>query len=442
MTSRIQRVFLSVWKRRVVRGVLTIMSGHVAGQAVALLLLPVLTRLYSPADFGGLAIYTSLIGLGGVTVTLRYDAAIPIPKSGQTAGALAYISAISTAATCFAIGLILFLYCNQPNLPGALYLNNFKEYLLFGLFFYGIYQILLFWSVRIKSYGTIAVMRSTLIVSAVSTQLMCAWIHPKNGLILGQFSGYVTACGTAIFFLRKNTSFPPPPSISKLYVTATKYKRFPFYSCGAELFVNAAQTVPPILLVGYYSDAIAGLFLLAWRAVGTPLTLLVVPTARVVLAETSHMASKRNRGMLPFLKRTIIKLLCCAAPPVALLAIAAPTVFPAVFGEQWNQAGIFCAILCPVLLCHLVSVSVRPLFDVLGYQSWNLVASFLLAVSMIGGIIVSHLFSLDATIAVASMSLGGVTAHVTIVALVWHLTRSHTRGWAQIHPELNASEAP
>src|SRR5665213_2935470 len=52
--------------------------GTVAGQAVSLLLSPVLTRLFSPAQFGYLSVYSAVLTIFGVVASLGLELAIPI----------------------------------------------------------------------------------------------------------------------------------------------------------------------------------------------------------------------------------------------------------------------------------------------------------------------------------------------------------------------------
>ena len=61
------------------RGVVTLASGTAAAQLLTVLALPLITRLYSPADYGTLAVYSSTITLLLVVASLRYEVAIPLP---------------------------------------------------------------------------------------------------------------------------------------------------------------------------------------------------------------------------------------------------------------------------------------------------------------------------------------------------------------------------
>src|SRR5690606_41413382 len=57
--------------------------------------LPILTRLYSPEDFGVLAVYASVLALISVVSCLRLEIAIPIPKERSQAIDLLFLSLLS-----------------------------------------------------------------------------------------------------------------------------------------------------------------------------------------------------------------------------------------------------------------------------------------------------------------------------------------------------------
>lgn len=73
------------------RGVSILVSGTAAAQALTVLAAPLLTRLYSPDDFGLLAVYASLLSLIMVVSSLRYKLAIRLPEDDGEAANVAAI---------------------------------------------------------------------------------------------------------------------------------------------------------------------------------------------------------------------------------------------------------------------------------------------------------------------------------------------------------------
>src|SRR5256885_405341 len=87
------------------RSVLTLASGTAAAQALLALSLPVLTRLYTPADYGALAVFSSTITVLLVLASLRFELAIPLPESDEDAASLLALSFLVLAGIAGAVAL-------------------------------------------------------------------------------------------------------------------------------------------------------------------------------------------------------------------------------------------------------------------------------------------------------------------------------------------------
>ncbi len=55
------------------RNVLTLITGTSIAQAIPIAISPILTRLYTPEDFGVLALYIAIFSIISVIATLRYE---------------------------------------------------------------------------------------------------------------------------------------------------------------------------------------------------------------------------------------------------------------------------------------------------------------------------------------------------------------------------------
>ena len=60
--------------------ILLLFSGTAAGQAIQVACIPLLTRLYSPEDFGTFALFVSIVSLLATISALRYEVAILLPR--------------------------------------------------------------------------------------------------------------------------------------------------------------------------------------------------------------------------------------------------------------------------------------------------------------------------------------------------------------------------
>jgi O-antigen/teichoic acid export membrane protein len=71
------------------RNVLTLMTGTTLAQAIPIAVSPILTRLFSPAEFGVFAVYLAIVSVLAILATGRYELAIMVPKKDRDAAALA-----------------------------------------------------------------------------------------------------------------------------------------------------------------------------------------------------------------------------------------------------------------------------------------------------------------------------------------------------------------
>ncbi len=65
---------------RFARSVALVTTGTALGQGLVLVSAPLLTRLYTPTDFGVLAVYGSIVSLVAVAASLRYELAIALSR--------------------------------------------------------------------------------------------------------------------------------------------------------------------------------------------------------------------------------------------------------------------------------------------------------------------------------------------------------------------------
>ena len=88
----------------------TLMSGTIISQTLMFLFIPILTRLYTPSEFGVYSLFFSVTAILGLVAGWKYDQAIMLPKSDKDAQALVYLSIIITLFMVIVISIGLFLF--------------------------------------------------------------------------------------------------------------------------------------------------------------------------------------------------------------------------------------------------------------------------------------------------------------------------------------------
>ena len=103
------------------RNVLTLASGTAVAQLLLALAVPVLARLYTPAEYGVLAVYSSTLTVLVVAASLRYETAIPLPREEFAAASLLALTLGILLATGAVVSLLVWLggvaFVSAVNVP-------------------------------------------------------------------------------------------------------------------------------------------------------------------------------------------------------------------------------------------------------------------------------------------------------------------------------------
>ena len=81
-------------KSKFSRDVLTLVTGTSIANVIPIIIMPVLTRLWSPNDFGVFAIYIAFVGILGAVSAGRLDMALILPKKNKDAAGILIIGLV------------------------------------------------------------------------------------------------------------------------------------------------------------------------------------------------------------------------------------------------------------------------------------------------------------------------------------------------------------
>lgn len=348
------------------KNVAKMISGTSVSQAIVILISPVLTRLYSPSEFGLLAVYSSLISIIGIAGTGRYEIAIVLPRREREAANVFALSVF--IALCIGAALLLLTIAfgseaatllEQPDLQKWLFL------LPLSIAVGGIYQAFSFWNNRKGRFGVISKSRvvQSGSVSAVQTGMGAASLT-SGGLIAGLVSGQLIS---TIYLAKKSyrsvSEYWKYINYRRILACARKYKRFPVYSVWGGLANTGASHMPVFFITQIFGGAVTGIYSLALRVVNLPATVITSSLTDVFFKEVVSI-SHSDPGRLPqFVWRLFLTLFLVSLPPVLILFMWGEQIFGFVFGQEWARAGTFAGILS---FAMAIKFSVSPLSAVLG----------------------------------------------------------------------------
>jgi O-antigen/teichoic acid export membrane protein len=400
-------------KNTFARGVSVLVGGTAGAQLLTVLAAPLLTRLYSPEDFGLLAVYGSLLALIGVISSLRYELAIPLPEDDGEAANVAVLSLILVGISALLSGVLVLLLGHAiADALGVPALAGYFWLLPVGVLLGGAYSVFNYWSVRTKRFGTIAGTKLSQALATVAIQLAgfkLGGIALLYAQVAGQSVGTTSLGGWAL----ANPGFRQV-SWSGIKKAAVRYRRFPIFSTWAGFANTAGLQLPPMLFAALFSPAAAGLYTLANRVLTLPMSLVGGAIGQVFFA---NAAEAHRAGQLgPLVAQLHAKLAHIGLPPALILILLGPDLFAFVFGEQWRQAGEFARWMAPWLYLVFVSSPLSTLFAVTENQKQGLAFQVILLVLRIAAIGLGAWYG-DLTLAI--MLFAGASALCWLGFLFW-----------------------
>jgi lipopolysaccharide exporter len=348
--------------------VVTLASGTAVAQLLLVLALPVLTRVYTPADYGALAVYSSTLTVLVVLASLRYEAAIPLPEDEAVAGSLLALTFVILAAMAALVSLLVWLagdaFISRANVP---VLRPYRWLIPVGFLGAGAYQALSYWAIRRREFGRIARTRLSQGVGQVVAQVGLGLAGAgAPGLLVGDVIGRVAGGGGLALRALLGRPFKGVTRASLLAVAA-RYRRFPLLTTWSGLLNVGSLQLPSILFSAGFGAAAAGLYALSFKMLVLPTMLVGQAVGQVFLSRAATVAREPER-LRTVTERTALALFAGGLPIFGVVALAGPDLFATVMGSRWEQAGRYAQVLAPWFAVWLVS---NPLSGLLSVREWQ-----------------------------------------------------------------------
>lgn len=362
------------------RNVFTLMTGTTLAQAIPVMISPILTRIYSPQEFGVFAFYLALVSVLSVLATGRYELAIMVPRKERAAAA---VTVIALCASVLVSG-ILFLVVALFNRKIAALFNMSEHYQLFywvplSVVLMASYQALNYWCNRRSYYRQMATARMSQSVSMSAAQVGVGYAGVGvfgllGGAIVGHFSAFLFLF---VRVLKRDRQAFERLNLSILRAMARRYIDFPKFLIAAHSLNMASFQAPIIALGSMFGSGVSGFFMLTQRVIGAPMSIVASAIGDVFRQEASCAYAESGQCKEVY-EKTFRRLLYIALPAFPVFFLVAPEVFSLVFGAQWRVSGEYARILTPMFFMQFVTTPLSSMYMLAQKQRMDLVWQFFL----------------------------------------------------------------
>lgn len=400
-SSGISGVFRRLVKddsRVVFKGMSTLAMGSAAGRFVGVLSIPVVTRLYSPEDFGVLSVFVAFTGILAPLVSLRFSQALPLPRTKTLALNLLALSLLMVFLWSGVVALLL--WGGGPGFFRLLSMELLAQWwwlVVIAIIGRALYETFSLWATRMRAYTIMAKTSVWQSIWGAAAKVGLGLLgFQSTGLIIGQIVSQTSGIGTMVRnFLPDWKRVWSGVTFGRMRKVAWKYRDFPIYRVPSQFLMLFGMQAPMLFFAAFYDASTAGQFGLAMTSLSLPLNIVSVSAGRALYAEASAFHRQDAGRVVRVATDVRKKLFLIAIVPAGVLLFWGPEIFALVFGAEWQEAGRFASVLAFALAFQFATVPLVQLVNLISSQRLYLFLNLFRVILVL--VIFAAGWSIDAT---------------------------------------------
>lgn len=410
MRDRLQKITKSPAAR--------LITGTTLSQLILVLSSIVLTRVYSPHDFGVFSTALNIVLLASINGSLRYQLAIVIEEDEQNVSHITILSVLIAIAKTLLFCIVALIAVKLAHFDMQ-YLNNITYILLciFLFFTISLNQVLYQLGLRQKDYVSIS--RSK-IVEALGTSSFQFILHSFGtlGLLIGRSIGATcTSIALARNGMRQKSNANFVFDFRQIKYIVFRYKDFPIFSTPAALLNSASARMPLIYFAFSFGPASAGLFVISQRLLSTPISMIGVAMSDLVF--NASMEAKKQKNLKFFTARLIFLASACVIPLSIILFFMLPHVFGVFLPQEWHDSGFIAQYLIPMAATQFLVTIISKILISIERQKLSLFIQLFSTIAKLCPLFFSWWLNFSLLESVAIYSAAGTISNVFAIALTY-----------------------
>lgn len=416
-----------------VHSVAILISGSAISQIAIVLVTPLLTRLYTPEDFGVLSIYVSIMFTVAIITSFHYETAIPLPANERDALNLLILSLIILLANVFLISVfVLFFHESIAAVFKTEGLQSYLGFLPVSILGFGFFQVFQLWLLRQENYVRITKGKVHMNISQITAQVGLGFIAKSSGyLIAGEVIGRIVGgTGMALSSWKEIKKQRSAITRQRMWRMAVRYRRFPLVSSWSSLFNGLSQHLPTLFIAYALGAKAAGWYLIANRVLALPDALLGYSVKQVYIAKSAKVIHTSFPSFVRIFWNTLQRMSVISLFVFTLIALLAPAIFSFVFGDVWGEAGVFVQCMSILFFMQIIVGPISSNYFLLEAQFIQACCEFARLLLLLGGMLIAKVYLTEAWQIILCLSLAGAIGFLILGFFSWYVLKRSalTRG--------------
>lgn len=412
-----------------IRNVSIVSSWNVAGIIAQFVLSPIITRIYTPAEYGVYALFNSIVINLSLISSLKYTETIVLADNDRQRNNIILLAFCLTTAFSFITLCGIFTFKEELAAFFNTNTNNNFLYLIpAGVFLTSGLEILISINIRKKLFFRNGLSGFLNNISARSFNIFYGIVLlPKAiGLIMGDLFGKILAV-LSILFSFKNPRYSLQfflRSVNKKAIAsiARQYKSFPLYFLPSSMLIYLSGHLPIYFFQAKFGSTTVGAYALASSMLEIINRLIPYALSPVFLQKANELKNISLSHLSERVYKLFLYMLLLGTIIFAGFALVGETIFPFVFGKEWLKSGAFVAVLAIPYAFNFVAVSLSEVYNVIGRQRFllaNSIVNVVLKVIAIITIMYLEVSELNALLIYSLVSsVGGIFLIVGVFSIL------------------------
>lgn len=421
--------FKHIAQSPLVRDSAKLLSANVIAQVIGIIVYPILTRIYSPEDFGVMNLFCSIAGILALFATAEYQSAIVIPRNNKDAFVLIrWIGVIMIGITLFILLSLPFAHpiaqlFNTPHLADWYWLMPICVITIAG------WNVINYWYIRRKEYGAISRYQYSLSILSASSKVGLGYGGLlQGGLIISIVFGQFTALLASIWNNRclwLSLHRATPFSLQESWKVAKRYRKFPIFNLPRSIVNYISGQLPVLLFAPVFGERCVGFWGMAILLGFAPITMISKTLYQILYGYIAN-AQKNQESILPFIRRFTFRVIAIELPLLVILYFAMPTLVTWILGVEWLPTADMLQWMLPWIGVIVLTSSTSFFSDLFQQQKTGLYFEIASALTRLGSIGIGIYFH-NYMVAVACYAIGNFA--VTTAMYLWQisLVRKHEK---------------
>lgn len=331
---------------------------------------PLLSRLYTPSEYGTLAVFTATSAISATFLTLRYEVKVVLPKSDGEARDLVNLTA-RLAVVLGIVGLlsVLVIPVRFRDSVGLAALGNFLPVALAASVAAALANVFTSWLNRRAEYKTMSAIRLIQALVSAGSGISAGVLGLRNGLIYAQVAAITWAAAATAFFALRTISFQS--AAPAMLRAAMIHKGAPLYLLPTGVLDVLSAQLPYFLITMWFTREDTGHYRMAYSLLAMPGALVGTAVAQVFYKRFAELWPDQVSARRLMVKTWTVLAIFGLVPLLVVMLFGEP-IFRVCLGRSWGESGIIARILAPMVFSSLVLSPTSGALIVLGMEKKSL----------------------------------------------------------------------